>query len=150
MLYPAELHPHRHPKLVKELELARKSSNGNQVGGLRICRLDESETLPSLALFTALIVRGFDLGNAITAFGVFGIHFSSVRTHLSYAGFILDRVALTRHVFAFALFVAACFADEVKSDRATAQTELVDDGFFQITAIAGVETLDSVTKEADA
>ena len=29
------------PKLVKELELARKSSNGNQVSGLRICRLDK-------------------------------------------------------------------------------------------------------------
>ena len=138
------------PKLLKELELARKSNNENQVCGLRICRLDKFEIHPFLALFTVLIVSGFDLGNAFTAFGVFGIHFSGVRAHLPYAGFVLNAVALTRYVFTFALLVAACFADEVKSDRATAQTELVDDGFFQITAIAGVETLVSVTKEANA
>ena len=34
------------PKLFKELELARKSSNGNQVSSLRIYRLDKFETLP--------------------------------------------------------------------------------------------------------
>ena len=95
-------------------------------------------------------MSGLNLGNAFTAFGVFGIHFSSVRTHLPYAGFVLNAVALTRHVFTFALFVAACFADEVKPDRATTQSELMNDSLFQITAIAGVETLDSVTKEANA
>ena len=94
-------------------------------------------------------MSGLNLGNAFTAFGVFGIHFSSVRTHLPYAGFVLNGVALTRHVFAFALFVAACFANEVKSDRTTTQTELVDDRLLQISAIAWVKTLDSVTKEAN-
>ena len=39
------------PKLVKELELARKSSNGNQVCGLRICRLDKFGNPPFPSVF---------------------------------------------------------------------------------------------------
>ena len=39
------------PRLVKELELARKSSKGNQVCGLGICRLDKFGNPPFPSAF---------------------------------------------------------------------------------------------------
>ena len=95
-------------------------------------------------------MRGLLLDDLLAALGVFGVELGGVGTHFLEAGFVLQGVAVAGGEIALAFFVAALFADEVETHGASAEAELVDDSFFQIAAVAGVETLDAVAEKTDA